>query len=86
MVIIPFLSLTPDIKEERASPWLMAVKKKLGSGVSLKGSSEKPKNLLYMGFPGYPWPGGHISGQPAFIIRSLFPGTLLFLLFLAMTV
>jgi hypothetical protein len=59
----------------------MPVKKKLGSGVSLNGSSEKPKNSLYIGFPGPPRPDGNISGHPINIIRLLFPGILLYLLF-----
>jgi len=62
----------------------MPVKKKLGSGVSLNGSSEKPKNSLYIGFPGPPRPDGNISGHPISIIRLLFPGILPYLLFSAM--
>jgi hypothetical protein len=62
MVIMPFFSWIPDLKEDRTSPWLIPVKKKLGSGVSLNGSSEKPKNSLYMGFPGPPRPDGNIFG------------------------
>jgi hypothetical protein len=43
-----FLSLIPDIMEERAFQWLMARYRNLGSGFRVKGSSEKRKNFLYI--------------------------------------
>ena len=42
MEMMPLLSLIPDIMEDRASQWLRARYKNLGSGWRAKGSSKKP--------------------------------------------